>query len=121
MSWGPKSTKAPPYIALAGNLLQAGRIVEPDALPPATLQAPPRQRDHWQRLSNLSVKRGWARLLDFASVFEMGGLSGRKQAGHRVTKRLLDKGCEVEDGVTGVGKPSKIARITDFKSLLPSC
>ena len=74
MSWDPKSTNAPPYIALAGGLLQAGRIVEPDALPPATLQAPPRQRDHWQRLSNLSVKHGWARLLDFASVFEMGGI-----------------------------------------------
>lgn len=92
IAWDPKSSRAPPYITLAGSLLQAGRVLEPSSLPPAPMPARPRQRDRWQELARMEVKRGWVCLLDFANVFGQGGPSGRKQAGNRAGKRLRDAG-----------------------------
>ena len=119
VAWDPSSQRAPPHITLTGTLLQAGVVREPDSLPPAPLPARPRPRDRWAELSVLEVKRGWASLLDFASVFEWGGASGRKQAGHRVGQKLRAAGKEVTDFVRGVGKPIKIARLADLKACFP--
>lgn len=119
LAWDPKaaSSRAPPHITLAGSLLQTGRVLEPESLPPAPMPARPRQRDRWHELANLQVKRGWVRLIDFAEVFEQGGPAGRKQAGNRVGKRLRDAGYEVQEHIKGVGHPPKIARVADLKAL----
>ena len=115
-SWDPSSQRAPPHITLAGNLLQAGRVLEPDNLPPASLPSRPRQRDRWAELAALEVKRGWVTLLDFTTVFEQGGAAGHKQAAGRAGKRLRDSGKEVVDHKkSGRGKPPKIARLADLK------
>ena len=58
--------------------------------------------------------------MDFANVFDVGGPSGRTQAGGRIAKRLSDSGRAVGDRVTGVGKPIKIAKLSDIRDIYPN-
>ena len=71
-------------------------------------------------LQQLEVKPGWARVADFVAVFDISPRYLPKKATQKVLKRLRDWHHTIDSGNDGtVGRPKKIARISDLARTHP--
>ena len=120
-SWSPKAKKLPAYIVMSGSLIQSGKFepLESTALPAAVSRRS--RRDRWGELGQMTVRRGWVQVQDFAMVFQVPPVQTLKKATQKVLERLRKAGCSVEDHSDGSqrGRPSKIARIGDLSRAYP--
>ena len=121
LNWDPTSNRPPRTFTLSGSLLQGGQDNDEDAL--ALQRAPPArapQRDRWAELSEAAVRTGWVKVTDFVNAFSLRGRASEKKATEKALKRLRQGNGALDDTDGGVvGRPHKIARLSDLKRLYP--
>ena len=120
-SWSPSSQRLPAPIAMSGSLLQSGKLepFESSALPPPVSRKS--RRDRWGELGQMTVRRGWVQVQDFAVIFQIPPVQTLKKATQKVLARLRKAGCSIEDhnDSSQRGRPSKIARVSDLSRAYP--
>ena len=81
------------------------------------------QRNRWKQLAKDGEKRGkvqYVSLEQFVELF-LRIKQDPKQQASKIGKRLRDDGCPTADSSVhqGVGRPPKLARMSDLKTLYP--
>ena len=124
LAWDIRSTRKLAPVVTLGSFFRLDNAADPEGVP---FTVPPRrqtvQRNRWEQLAQDGEKRGnvqYVSLNKFVELF-LRTKQNPKQQASKIGKRLRDDGCTTVDSSIhhGVGRPPKLARMSDLKAMYP--
>ena len=123
LAWDIRAGRKLQPLATYGSLIRLDTAPDPDGVP---FTAPPRsqsvRRNRWDQLVTDGEKRGNVQYVPLGQFVELFFRTKQdpKQQASKVGKRLREDGLQTVTRLSkGVGRPPKLAKLTDLKDLYP--